>query len=228
MKPKLTQKIIDINNLVNRSWTEEELQEKLTRSGALVNKYVPIERKRLQGLIAEAKQSKNYEKEEQFQKELDALDGPKLAYSTSMQPSPLKPAKQTQQERLAVLNKQHRRENAEKVRQAQIAERKKIKMAEAAVARGEDVIEDHSRRVRTNAKFKHDVSEGVKKTDSDASGANTPSQGTPKLTAKKSTLPHMAKLQAENKQKNGLPSIRRPLMDDDIIGAIDLGIELEL
>lgn len=202
----------------------------MTRSGALVNKYVPIERKRLQGLIAEAKQSKNYEKEEQFQKELDALDGPKLAYSTSMQPSPLKPTKQTQQERLAVLNKQHRRENAEKVRQAQIAERKKVKMTEAAIARGEDIVEDHSRRVRTSAKFKHDVSEGAKKTDSEASGANTPSQGTPKLAAKKSTsaLPHLAKLQAENKQKNGLPSIRRPLMDDDIIGAIDLGIELEL
>ncbi|CAG8983698.1 hypothetical protein HYALB_00006267 [Hymenoscyphus albidus] len=232
-KPKLAQKILDINALVNRSWTEEELQAKLKRSGVLVSKFNPIERKRLQTEIAEAKLAKNYEREEQLQKELDALDGPKLAYSTSLQPSPAKtPAKQTQQERLAVLNKQHRRENAEKVRQAQIAERKKIKMAEAAAARGEVVVEDHSRRVRTNAKFKHDVADTHKKTDSaGASGANTPSQGTPKLGPKQISggLPLQWKNgQGENKQKNGLPSIRRPLMDDDIIGAIDLGIDLEL
>ena len=48
----------------------------------------------------------------------------------------------------------------------------RAKLAEAAIARGEAVAEDHSRRVKTRAKFKHDVSEafGVKKTDSEASG----------------------------------------------------------
>jgi RNA polymerase-associated protein RTF1 len=54
-RPKLIEKISDINNLVNRSWTEAELQEKLTKSGALVNKFIPIERNRLNNLIKEAK-----------------------------------------------------------------------------------------------------------------------------------------------------------------------------
>lgn len=226
------QKVADINNLVNRSWTEAELQEKLTKSGALVNKFVPIERNRLNNLIKEAKNAGNTEKEELLKKELEDLDGPKLAYSTSMRPSPKKPTASasglSQQERLAVLNKQNRRKNAEQVRQAQINERRAVKMTEAAIARGEDVAEDTSRRLKTRAKFKHDVTDtGVKKTDSERSGTNTPASGTPKLNAKKPStpLPHLAKLQAEN---NGIPTLRRPLMDDDIIGAIDLGIDLEL
>ncbi|CZR59892.1 related to Pol II transcription elongation factor [Phialocephala subalpina] len=233
-KPKLAGKIIDINNLVNRSWTEAELQEKLTKSGALVNKFIPIERNRITNLMKEAKARGDTEKEEALRKELESLDGPKLAYSTSMQPSPKKTAASgmSQQERLAILNRENRRKNAEEVRQAQIAERRAAKKVEAALARGEDVAEDHSRRVKTRAKFKHDVADafGAKKNDSERSGTNTPAAGTPNLTAKKPStpLPHIAKLQAANAERKGIPTIRRPLMDDDIIGAIDLGIDLEL
>ncbi|KAH8820911.1 RNA polymerase II transcription elongation factor-like protein Rtf1p [Xylogone sp. PMI_703] len=230
-KPKLAAKITDINALVNRSWTEEELQEKLKKSGALINKFIPIERNRLNNLIKEAKARGDEEKIKQLQEELDALDGPKLAYSTSMQSQKKSSAAGTltQQERLAELNRQHRRENAERVRQAQIAERRATKLAEVAATRGENIVEDHSRRIKTRAKFKHDVADsfGAKK-DSDRSGTNTPSAGTPSLGAKKAgtPLPHLAKLQA--KDEKGLPTIRRPLMDDDIIGSIDLGIDIEL
>lgn len=234
-KPKLNTKISDINNLVNRSWTEAELQEKLTKSGALINKFIPIERNRLANLIKEAKALGNEAKLEELKKELDGLDGPKLAYSTSMQPSPKKmptSAGMSQQERLAILNKQNRRKNAEDVRQAQINERRVAKMTEAALARGEAVAEDTSRRLKTRAKFKHDVADGfgVRKTDSERSGTNSPAVGTPTLSAKKpgTPLPHIAKLQASNGDKKGMPTIRRPLLDDDIIGAIDLGIELDI
>ena len=228
-KPKLVAKIDDINNLVHRSWTEAELQEKLTKSGALVNKYIPIERNRLNNLIKEAKARGDSEKEESYRKELEALDGPKLAYSTSMQPSPKKPstpAGLSQQERLAILNKQNRRKNAEEVRQAQINERRAAKMTEAAIARGENVTEDHSRRVKTRAKFKHDVADSFGENNSERSGTNTPAVGTPNLTAKKPStpLPILAKLP----EKKGIPTIRRPLMDDDIIGSIDLGIDIEI
>jgi len=87
-KPKLAAKITAINNLVNCSWTEAELQAKLTKSDALVNKFIPFERKCLNNLIKEAKASGKTEKAEALRKELEVLDGPKLAYSTSMQPSP--------------------------------------------------------------------------------------------------------------------------------------------
>jgi RNA polymerase-associated protein RTF1 len=206
----------------------------LTKSGALINKFIPIERNRLNNLIKEANGRGDEEKVEALKKELETLDGPKLAYSTSMQPSPKKPSTQpggiSQQERLAIKNKENRRKNAEDVRQAQINERRAAKATEAAIRRGEVVVEDHSRRLRTRAKFKHDVTETVvKKTDSEASGTTTPVVGTPNLSAKKSTaLPHLAKLQAASGNKNGLPTIRRPVMDDDIIGSIDFGIDIDI
>lgn len=228
-KPRIADKIADINGLVNRSWTEEELQEKLKKSGALVSKFIPIERNRLNNLIKEAKARGDDEKVKQLQDELESLEETKLAFGSPAKKSSSGKV-QTQQERLAELNRLHRRENVERVRQAQIAERRAAKLAEAAAARGENVVEDHSRRVKTRAKFKHDVSEGfgAKKTDSERSGTNTPSAGTPNLGAKKigTPLPHLTKLQG--KDEKGLPTIRKPLMDDDIIGSIDLGIDIEL
>lgn len=233
-KPKLIQKCMDINNLVERSWTEAELQEKLKKSGVLVSKFLPIERKRLANLINEAKTSGNVEKEAAYQAELEALEGPKLAYNTTLQVSPRKtaPAGTSQQERLAILNKQNRRKNAEEIRQAQINERRAAKRTEAALARGEDVVEDHSRRVKTRAKFKHDANEsfGTKKAEGEQSGANTPSASTPTVSAKKSAtpIPYLTKLQAANGERKGLPTIRRPVMEDDIFGDIDLGIDENL
>jgi RNA polymerase-associated protein RTF1 len=229
-KPKLNQKIIDINNLVNRTWTEEELQAKLTASGALQTKYAALERNRINVQIKEARANGLESRAAALQKELEELDGPKLAYSTSMQPTPKKPSNTpSQQERLAALNRENRRKNAEEVRQAQIRERRHAKMTEAALARGEEVVEDHSRRLKTRAKFKHDANESFKKKEP-ASGESTPAgSGTPKMDAKKPpTLPLLAKLQQGQKDAKGLPTIRKPLMDDDIIGSLDLGIDLEL
>ncbi|CAL3967377.1 unnamed protein product [Diplocarpon coronariae] len=229
-KPELIQKIQDINGLIHRSWTEAELQEKLTKSGALLQKFLPIERNRLNGLIKEARANGNQVKEDQYQKELEALEGPKLAYSTSLKPSPRKSATapgQSQQERLAILNRQNRAKNAEEVRQAQINERRAARRIEAAVARGEEVVEDHSRRLKTRAKFKHDVADAYGANTEERSGTNTPAINTPNIAAKTpiTSIPSLVKLQSERK---GIPTLRRPLMDDEIIGSIDLGIDLDL
>jgi RNA polymerase-associated protein RTF1 len=231
LKPRLVNKIADINNLVNRTWTEAELQEKLKRSGVLSTKTLPIERNRINNLIKEAKNRGDEDAVARLRDELATLEGPKLAHGTSLSAAAKKPSSGglSQQERLAVLNKANRKKNIEEIRQAQINERRAAKMTEAALARGEVVAEDHSRRVKTRAKFKHDVSEGVKKTDTDRSGSNTPAIGTPTSSAKvvTSSLPPIVKVQGNGEQK-GLPGIRRPLVDDDIIGSIDLGIEIEL
>lgn len=223
-KPKLISKIDDINNLVNRSWTEAELQEKLARSGALKAKYVPIERNRLRNLIKEAKAAGDEERMDQLTAELQALEGPKPSlHTTRTPPKRLGGTYQpTQQDQLAILNKENRRKNAEQVRQAQLKERRANKAMQAAIARGEAVEEDHSKRVRTVAKFKHDVKELGKKSASDRSGTDTPG-ATPELVATKGALPPspMAKLPQK-------ASFRRPLTDDDIIGSIDLGIDIEI
>lgn len=229
-KPKLIAKIGDINTLVNRTWTEAELQEKLNRSGALKNKFAPIERTRLSNLLRTAQNSGDEAQIAKLQAELDALDGPKLAYGTSMQrstPMSTGPKEISQQERLAQLNRENRRKNAEEVRQAQLKERRTHMAIEAAMARGEIIDADHSRRLKTRAKFKHDAAEMEGKRSGAASGINTPSgiSSTTDITTKLSNGSTLFdKLKGDAK---GLPIFKRQC-DDDIIGAIDLGIDIEI
>ncbi|RKF73705.1 RNA polymerase-associated protein RTF1 [Golovinomyces cichoracearum] len=227
-KAKLSSKINDINKLVNRSWTEAELQEKLTKSGALLNKFIPIERNRLNNLIKEAKLNNDEERLKKLEKELEDLDGPKLAYNTSVKPSSKNssPAGLSQQERLAILNRENRRKNAEQVRQAQINERRATKIVEAAMARGENVNEDHSRRVKTRAKLKHDVTDVLSSKKPETKEQISPVSQSSTLKQGSIVVPYLSKLAAE--KKSGISLVRRPLMDDDIIGSIDLGIDLEL
>ncbi|KAG9245279.1 RNA polymerase II transcription elongation factor-like protein Rtf1p [Calycina marina] len=226
-KPKLVSKIDDINKLVNRSWTEAEVQEKLSKSGALIDKFIPIERNRLNNDIKEALKRGNEALADSLRKELADLEGPKLGYGTSMHASPKKkPVTEglSQQERLAVLNRQNRAKNSQEVRQAQINERRKNKLTEAAIARGETVVTDHSRRVITKAKVKHDIND----LKPGGSGASTPAVGTPDLAAKKpaNAIPYLQKLKAE--QPKGIPTIRRKMNDDDVIGSLDLEIDSDL
>ena len=232
-KPKCAQKVSEINALINRTWTEAELQEKLAKSGALKVKHLSIEKQRLVDLIADAKAKGDVEKEEAYQQELSKLDGPKLAFNTSVTSNNKRYSESpvmSQQDRIALLNKQNRKKNIEEVRQAQIAERRKAKAIQAAIARGEAVAEDHSRRVKTVAKTSHDVSENfdAKKTDSGLATPKTPG-GTSQST-KKATNELVAKLQAaKNQQKtNGFRGISKPLVDDDIIGALDLGLDIDV
>lgn len=204
------------------------MQEKLRRSGALASKDVGIQRTKLLNLIRS--NAGDEEKVAELKSQLQALDGPKLAFSSGMRASPKKPvsAEMSQQEALARLNRENRRKNAAEVRQAQINERNAFRATEAALARGEAVAQDQSRRVKTTAKFKHDVADtlGTPKAQN-GTGTSTPtaSQDANKADAALSTLTLLEKLKTE---RQGLPTIRRPLCDDDIIGSLDLDIDIEI
>jgi RNA polymerase-associated protein RTF1 len=110
----------------------------------------------------------------------------------------------SQQERLAQINAENRRKNAEAVRQAQIKERAKIR---DKVQRNDSVEPGRSPRVG-------------------ASPGKSPMEK-----PKDGVLPHMEKLrllQQQNVHKTGVAVIHKPLMDDDIIGALDLDIDVEI
>ncbi|KAK6599447.1 RNA polymerase-associated protein RTF1 [Botrytis cinerea] len=226
-KPKLMQKCAEINALVNRPWTEEELQTKLKKSSVLTEKWNTSERARLNNAIKEQKSLGNTELEEKYRSELEALESAKLAYGTTLKPTQKKKTVHSQQDRLAELNRTNRRKNIEEVRQAQINERRAARQAEAAIARGEIVDEDHSRRVKTRATFKHDHTGGKDSaTATPVSGTST--NNTPKLAAKKDALPVPNFSRLQTTSKGGVPGFRRPLMDDDIIASIDIGISDDL
>ncbi|KAI1372880.1 plus-3-domain-containing protein [Hypoxylon crocopeplum] len=234
--PTLDAKIDDINALVNRTWTDAEVNAKLERERAFRERFAPTERNRLLDLLEEAKRHGDNSRASELQDQLDSLETPRLAFKTSLAPS-AKSANSTpsQQDRLAALNAENRRRNAERVRKAQMMEKAKTRQIEARLARGEDVKEDTSRRLRTKPKFMQDINEPFerKSTPVNGSGASTPANGTPRQSAAKAPLlPHLEKLQVQNHQtgrdKKGIPQIHKPIVDDDIIAALDLDIEVDI
>ncbi|KAK3305357.1 uncharacterized protein B0T15DRAFT_484990 [Chaetomium strumarium] len=209
-KAELVQKIDDINGLIHRTWTDIELSEKLRRQNALHVKYSGVQREYLTKQLEMALSRGEEEAAARLQEKLDALEVPRLAFRTSINATKKKQDSRgpSQQEKLALLNAENRRRNAESVRKAQLLERAR---------KNED-------KINTN-----------KSGEAAGSGASTPAiatengsgNDTPK---QKALLPHIAKLQEQQRTqaKPGLPVIHKPLMDDDIIGALDLEIDIEI
>jgi len=235
----MRKKVDEINKLINHAWTENELSEKFKRQNALRLKYGGFERDDLVKQLEAAVRKGDEDAAKELQEKLDNLEIPRLAFKTTLNPQKKTEDKPpTQQERLARLNAQARKINAEDVRKAQRMERQKAREIEQRLARGETIDGDNSRRVKTRMKFVHDINEydDLEKaksgagTPAAASGTSTPANGvgTPKVGAK--LQPHIAKLQEQQRtqEKNAIPVIHQPMMDDDIIGAMDLEIDIEI
>ncbi|KAI9889744.1 MAG: hypothetical protein M1814_005043 [Vezdaea aestivalis] len=236
----LESKITDINTLVNRKWTDEEITEKINRSGVKANRFRPIELARLNGRRREAALKGDDEAVAAVDVEITALDQGKLAYGTVLfKKEDDTPKPPSQQERLAQLNRANRKLNTEEIRRAQIAERKADREAAAAVARGEQAPNAFAR-VKTRAKTHHDVNDpGIAKSRSvlgdlssdDRSRANTPVGGSrantpnPLGTPKRSGTPSL-KVPGEKTERKGIATFRRRIMDDEAIAS--LGIELDI
>lgn len=230
-KAFLADKVDEINGLINHKWTNEEIKARLARKNELRKRFDPSERERVARLLEEARERGDDEKVEELQEQLDKMGSQRLAFRTSLAPTNNSDAQgDTEQDRLAERNRENRRLNAEAVRKAQLKERARAREIEQAIQRGERVEDDPSRRVKTKAKFVHDINETTeKKSTANGSGADTPTNGTPKANSTKSMPAHLAKLQLEkHSEKKGVPTIHKPLMDDDVIGALDLDIDVEI
>ncbi|KAG8417286.1 RNA polymerase-associated protein rtf1 [Metarhizium acridum] len=231
-KSYLADKIDEINNLINHKWTSEEIKARLAKRNELKRRFDPTERERVGKLLDEAVARGDETKAQELQEELEQLGTQRLAFRTTLGSSRDMdgPRAATEQDRLAERNRENRRMNAELVRKAQLKEKARAREIEMALKRGEQVADDPSRRLRTKAKFVHDVNDTPQKLSANGSEASTPANGTPKVAATKpEMLSHLAKLQEKNySESNGVPGIHKPLMDDDVIGALDLDIDVEI
>ncbi|KAG6316120.1 hypothetical protein E4U22_007297 [Claviceps purpurea] len=231
-KAFLMEKINDINNLINHTWTNEEIKARLARRNALKRRFDPAERERIGKLLDEAVARGDETKAQELQEELEKLGTQRLAFRTTLGPSKELASSRgtTEQDRLAERNRENRRMNAELVRKAQLKEKAKSREIEMALKRGEAVADDPSRRLRTKAKFVHDVNDAAKRLAGNGSEVSTPSNTTPKVSATKPEMQaHLARLHEKNyTESNGVPTIHKPLMDDDVIGALDLDIDVEI
>jgi RNA polymerase-associated protein RTF1 len=211
-KPELIAKVDDINSLIERQWTDQEVSEKLKRQNALHIKYSGVERDQLTKQLDMARARADEDAINRLQEKLDNLETPRLAFRTSLNSAKKKAENRgpTQQEKLALLNAENRRKNAESVRKAQLMERA---------------------RARDEVRLRGEQAAG--------SGANTPGGTVFAASAAVvgngnggagAVLPHILKLQEQQRSraKAGVPIIHKPLMDDDIIGALDLDIDVEI
>lgn len=211
---------------MQRPWTEQELAEKISRQNGLKLKYSGMQRERVQKALAEARSRGDEARAARLQEELDGMEAtPRLAFRTSLTPADGSTNNSpggtpngksggraaTQQERLALLNLENRRKNAESVRQAQIKERAKAREAEA-------------RRVKEQQARQQEAEDEDSATRARVVVLNN---GTPSVGGDEE-LEKLKRLQREKETTKGIPTIHKPLMDDDIIGALDLGIDVDI
>lgn len=215
----LTNKVNNIHELLNTQFTEDSLQQKLSKRDAMQKKYDPVhaaKQKRNAINIRRKEAEANGDEEElaRCDAELEALDNAAangVGKSKSASAAPVKAL--TQHERLAQLNQTNRSKNQQEVRKALIEERRKIEREREAMKakRALDMKAGLEAGVKLQKSAMKDMfGEG----DTDGSRAATPALGTPK------------------KSGAGLPVRKGPVgalkvkdLDDDVIGSLDLGID---
>lgn len=232
----LQKKVDQINGLLNHNWTSEEIKARMAKRIEMKKRFDPSEREYIAQRVDEAVANGNHELATKLQNELDRLGTQRLAFRTSLgraKPSPS--TNSSEQDWLAERNREARRQNTEEVRKAQIREKAKVREMERALERGEAVPEDLSRRLRTKAKFVHDANETPLKPPRTGSTGSSPpgnATATPKPPAAKPQMAaHVARLQEKQYEQNknkGVPKVHKPLVDDDVIGALDLDIDVEI
>lgn len=223
-------KLDAINKLLNHVWTDEEITEKLRRSGVLAAKNSGINRAQLEAERSRAIAKGDEAAIAKVDHELATLGGPKLAFGTSLAGNAMKhqtpkgPAQDT-----ASINQANRKAYNEQIRKAQLAEKRAEREAQDKIARGEATANPFAR-VKTKAKVHHDAPEttGLQVPDkvvddlfgdgSDISRAATPKPGNGIKPPKPSALTH----------SSGIAGFKKRNVDDEILSEIDLGIDIDI
>jgi RNA polymerase-associated protein RTF1 len=216
-------KLDDIHALLNHNWTDDDIQSKISKQRAMEKKYDPanaanLQREKINKRRAIAQDEDDAEEVAKCDAELAALENQKLNGGSRSQPrdSPAKPkGKQMEHERLQKLNIETRRTNAEEVRKALVEERKKItKAREKAIAEA---------KAKAEAAAKAAASGDLFGEASDISRVGTPANGAPKISRTGTPANGNAG------KKGPIGAIKgRSKMDDDVIGSMDLGIDIEI
>jgi hypothetical protein len=224
----INSKLDDIHALLNHNWTDDDIQSKISKQRAMEKKYDPanaanLQREKINKRRSIAQEEDDAEEVAKCDAELAALENLKLNGGASRpQPrdSPAKPMKMAKEhDRLQKLNIETRRTNAEEVRKALVEERRKIQKArEKAIAEA-----------RAKAKAAEQAASGLGADlfgeASDVSRLGTPANGTPKIS--RTSTP--ANGNAGKKTGGPIGAIKgRSKMDDDVIGSMDLGIDIEI
>jgi len=222
-----------IHALWNMKWDEDALNAKFKKQKDIELKHDPVhmarvKRREILKKRAEALEDGDDETAAQCDNELEALDSSSPAVNGTVKPKP-SPSKAQQQDRLAALNRANRVKTQQEVRQALIAERNKI-LKEREAAETQKMLEVRAK-VHGKAIARQEQREALRKEANknnhdlfgetpDGSRAGTPANGT--------DMPKETTVLVGNAKKGPVGALKQKNLDDEVIGGLDLGIDLEI
>lgn len=211
-KTSLLARLDNIHHLINHRWTDADIESKLRRSGIAQAKTSTFERDRLNRERKAAVAREDEADIARIDGELAALEGPKLAFGTSLNGSSSSPAKPKENGDAAAaasaakLTPQPR--PADSVRHRQLMEKRQKERAIAEAARKRKLKEEEeAKKAALNPLFDE--------MSNDGSRAGTPGMGEKKE-------------RPERRERTGVPTFKKKTMDDEIIGSMDLGIDIDI
>ncbi|KXT13552.1 hypothetical protein AC579_1403 [Pseudocercospora musae] len=222
----LGKKLDDINQLLQTKFTEQSLQEKFAKQRAIQLKYDPVhqareKRKNIERRRAEAEEAQDEEEVARCDAELEALDNGSAngISAVKAKASPVKPV--DQHHKLALLNQTNRKKTQNEVRQALITERKKqlkareVEQAKKTAEAKAKIEAKAAERRKSNLELFGEDTPGTSRAGTPMNGADTPKRraGTPLV---------------GSKEKGPVGALKKKNMDDDVIGSMDLGIEIDI
>jgi RNA polymerase-associated protein RTF1 len=228
---QVNKKLEDLNKLINHKWLDSEITGKLNAQNdlmAIVTK--AKEREAIMDQLIEARRKRNFDLEQQLEDKLQNIVPMKLAMGTSIVKKET-PRVNLEQERLTALNRKNNQLNSENIRKAQLAEMRARRIKQApkpatAIANKaiDDLFGDGSDISRAGTPVNGSGTPARSGTPN-PTGNGTTANGTPTVGTPRSNTPVPYK---QVGKKKGIPSIRKAAFDDEIIGSIDLGLEIEL
>ena len=206
-KSSLLVRLDNIHQLINHRWTDADIESKLRRSGIAQAKISTFERDRLNRARKAAVAREDEADIARIDGELLALEGPKLAFGTSLNgnsSSPAKPKENSDAAAAARAKLAQKPRPADSVRQRQLMEKRQKERAVAEAARKRKLKEEEeAKKALLNPLFDE--------MSNDGSRAGTPGMG-----------------EKKERERTTVPTIKKKAMDDEIIGSMDLGIDIDI
>lgn len=212
-----------LDKVVNHQWTDADIEEKMQKMKLVRKTYVDYHRERITRRLQEAKTRGDDATVARCVRELADLDAGRAVVPAAKGASPVK--KEDQQTRLAKLNKANRISNSNDIRNALLAEADaKKKRREAAIARMKEEEERHKAEVAAKNSLKVPGADDDLFGDaSDISRSGTPANGTPRKGISRAGTPLNGV-----REKKAFGQFSKKKMDDEVIAAMDLGIDIDI
>ena len=222
---QINKKLEQINKLISHRFSDAEISTKLKRQNALLDMVNRVdERRALKEKIAEAEDREDEDAVRDLEDQLLNLVPMKLALGTTLHPSQTVRAN-TEADRLAELNRRHRKETTENIQKAAMLKRRAYKKKEEQAKQNTLAVPKP-------------IDDDLFGSASDISRAGTPVNGvggsragTPLRNGaniSRSGTPLSMRAGMGGTEKKGLPVIKKSRRDDEVLQGLDLGIDIDI